>query len=173
MWCLTEEQSVAWAEKFGQAGARNHDFKVTEKHEIIVALAAIPWSQFHWFGTFAAGSLCDFNECLMWVTQTDVWPGIENWQLFYRLRETYGERRRVYEAPGHLFLKHEEADLATFVELSILNGWDFEILTNYQYFRVSGSHDGFVHLISDDDRLAEEARQALDEAKIQYRVRTQ
>ena len=56
-------------------------------------------------------------------------------------------------------------------QMALLNGWDFQLLTNYDYFRATASHDGFIHLITEDDRLAEEAKTSLDRAKIGYRLR--
>ena len=84
--------------------------------------------------TTLAGAITSYvDECLLWVTQWGVWPSSENFHVFYRVRESYGERRLLYNAPGHLFLKHETADLQAFVESAFLCGWDFYLLPAPDY----------------------------------------
>src|SRR5689334_17159602 len=64
------------------------------------------------------------ESCLLWVTTWGAWPSSENLHLYYRLRQSYGDRRLLEEAPGHLFLDYESADLVSFLQVGILNGWD-------------------------------------------------
>src|SRR5215467_12367126 len=48
-------------------------------------------------------SLQPREACLLWVTDWGIWTSSENWHLYYRLRQSYGEQRLLDEAPGHLF----------------------------------------------------------------------
>ena len=60
---------------------------------------------------------------MLWITEWGIWPSSENLHLYYRLRQSYSDHRLLHEAPGHFFLKHEAEDLASFLQLALLNGW--------------------------------------------------
>jgi hypothetical protein len=79
-------------------------------HSVVTPFSGTNSSKLLWLSDVLASKLEPFDECLLWVTLWGVWNSSENWHLFYRLRETYGERRPLWDAPGHLFLKHERAD---------------------------------------------------------------
>ena len=71
-----------------------------------------------------ATSLTFRMPTLLWITEWSIWPSSENLHLYYRLRHTYGDHRLLHEAPGHLFLEYESEDLATFLQVAMLNGWE-------------------------------------------------
>ena len=96
------------------------------------------------------------------MTLWGVWSSSENWHLFYRLRETYGERRPLWDAQGHLFLKHENADLKTFTQLALIFGWDFYLITSPDYHAAFVSHDEFLQFCTNDRVAAEEVQHCLD-----------
>jgi hypothetical protein len=85
----------------------------------------------------------------------------ENFHVFYRLRESYGERRPLYEAPGQLFLKYEDADLQTFIEVALLCGRDFYLLPTPAYAAAFMSHDEFIEVHTDDDEAIEKIKASL------------
>jgi hypothetical protein len=89
------------------------------------------------------------DACLLWVTESGVWPTSENQHLYYRLRQSYGDRRRLEEAPGHLFLSYEAPDLVSFLQVGILCGWDMHLLPAVGYARAFVSHDEFVEFAAD------------------------
>ena len=102
-------------------------------------------------------TLEDFDDCLMWLVQWDI-NALVNLHLYYRLRESYGERTLVWEKPGHLFLGHERADLVTFVQVAILFDWEFHLMPqpSWQWVFVG---DEYVVISSDkqsdvDERIA-------------------
>jgi hypothetical protein len=163
MWCLTREDSRAWCEGHGFRLAES-GYPVIEKrrHSVILPLSEIQWYRVTWLSEFVASYLEPFENCLLWVTLWGVWGSSENLHLFYRLRESYGERRQLADAPGHLFLKHESSDLATFIALALLFGWDFYLLTSPEYHTAFGSHDEFLQFCTDDGDAAEKARHCLD-----------
>jgi hypothetical protein len=130
------------------------------------------WSRLTPLGRFTASVLEPFDECLLWVTLHGVWSSSENWHLFYRIRETYGERRLLHEAPGHLFLNYESADLATFIGLVIQFGWDAHVVPIPTYASVSMSHDEFMHLYPRHQGALDSIRQWLGSAKLTYDVVT-
>jgi hypothetical protein len=68
--------------------------------------------------------------------------------LYYRLRESYGERRLLHEAPAQLCQKHEREDLATLIWLALLFGWDAYRLPDSDQLAIFFSHDELLELYS-------------------------
>jgi hypothetical protein len=81
---------------------------------------------------------------LLWVTEWGIWPSSENWQLYYKLRQTYGDCQLLQDAPGHLFLEYESEDLGTFLQLAMLCGWGGYVLTEANFVNAFFSHDEYV-----------------------------
>ena len=113
-----------------------------------------------------ANALEPRRSCLLWVVEHGIWPSSENWHLYYRLRESYGERRLLHEAPGHLFLDYEAPDLVTFLQITLSSGWDAELLPQLAYggpgdARVFVSHDEFVILAHRDEAMLASWRTSL------------
>src|ERR1041384_3461789 len=98
MRCLTKKEanelsaSVVWP----------YDPKNPPK-KVFGVSAGVPvnFTRIFWFSGALVASLNKFDSCLLQVTTWGVWPSSENLHLFYRLRESYGERRLLNEAPGH------------------------------------------------------------------------
>jgi len=93
------------------------------------------------------GALSDWDECLLWITVTGVWPSSEDWPAFYALRGVRGERQSVGEKPGHLFGTRDRDDLGIFLLAVLNNGWDAHLLPSKAGdipHRFSISHDGWV-----------------------------
>jgi hypothetical protein len=91
----------------------------------------------HWI----ASSLTFRMPTLLRITEWSVWPSSENWHLHDKLRHSYGDLRLLHEAPGHLFLEHDSEDLASFLQIAMLNGWGGYILTQADYVNAFFSHD--------------------------------
>jgi hypothetical protein len=111
----------------------------------------------HWIAT----QLTFRMPTLLWVTEWGIWPSSENWHLYYRVRHSYSDHRLLYEAPGHLFLEYEAEDLASFLQLSMLNGWSGYILTHANYANVFFSHDEYLDFYSDNQTMINDVRKAL------------
>ncbi len=90
-----------------------------------------------------ASRLTQRMPSLLWITEWSIWPSSENWHLYYKLRQSYGDRSLLHETPGHLFLGHESEDLASFLQLCMLNGWGGYILTHANYVNAFFSHDEY------------------------------
>jgi hypothetical protein len=90
------------------------------------------------------GALRPRESCLLWVTTWGVWRSSENLHLYYRLRQSYGDQQLLEEAPAHLFLDYEAADLVSFLQVGLLNGWDIHLIPDSGYARAFVSHDEFV-----------------------------
>ena len=70
------------------------------------------------------------------------------------------------EAPGHLCLDYEAAELVTLIHLVMLFGWDAHVLTVSGYGRAFVSHDEYVDFGFDDEVQCGQIRQRVDRAKI-------
>ena len=60
-------------------------------------------------------TLGDWDECLAWATNWDVWPSWENWPRYYAWRDRFGERRSLAAAPGHVFNDSDAGELSSFL----------------------------------------------------------
>ena len=109
-----------------------------------------------------ASELAHRRPVLLWVTESDI--GASNWHLYYRLRQSYGDRRRLEEAPGHLCLDYESEDLASVIQLTMLNGWDASLIPELDYVSLTFSHHGFIDVFSENVDLVEEIRKNVGEA---------
>jgi hypothetical protein len=98
---------------------------------------------------------------LLWITEWGIWQSGENWHLYHLLRSSHGEHRLLHEAPGHLFLDYEVADLASFLQVSIMNGWGGYLLTQADYLNAFFSHDEYIDFFSENDGLLAEVEAAL------------
>jgi hypothetical protein len=87
--------------------------------------------------------------------------------MYYKLRQSYGDHHLLEEAPGHLFLEHEAEDLASFLQLAILNGWGGYVLTQGDYVNVFFSHDEYLEFFANEDDNLVEVRDALQAASRQ------
>jgi hypothetical protein len=95
-----------------------------------------------------ASQLTFRRPALLLITEWGIWPSSENWHLYYKLRHSYGDSRLLQDAPGHLFLEHEVEDLASFLQVSMLNGWGGYVLTEMDYVNAFFSHDEYIDFFS-------------------------
>lgn len=97
------------------------------------------------------GLLQPRRACLLWITEFDIWDSNTNWHLYYRLRQSYGDQRQLYHAPGHLFLNDEAPDMVSFVQLAALFGFDAHLIPDVTgYGRAFVSHDEFVEFAANE-----------------------
>lgn len=108
-----------------------------------------------------ATSLTYRMPALLWITEWGIWPSSENLHLYYKLRQSYSDHRLLQEAPGHLFLEHETADLASFLQIAILNGWGGYVLTHAGYVNAFFSHDGYIDFFAEADESLSDVRKTL------------
>jgi len=89
-----------------------------------------------------------------------------NYHLYYKLRQAYSDYRQLSQAPGHLFLEHEENDLLTFMQLAFLFGWDFHLVcTEWGALH----NDECVVLYSPECDLFDKAKEALTQCGVNWR----
>jgi len=111
--------------------------------------------RYFFFADWIAKSLTFRMPALLWITESGIWGGSENWHLYYKLRQSYGDRQLLDEAPGHLFLEYESDDLASFLQVAMLNGWDGYLLTQADYVNLFLSHDEYIDFFAEKAYLEE------------------
>ncbi len=119
-----------------------------------------------WFAWYLRDVFSGTREVLLWVKEWGIWPSSENWNLYHRLREVQGNRESLQETSGHVFDAKELDDLATFLQVGILFGWDLSVLAVPDHARLFVSHDGYVELASTDEALLARCQSELRSANI-------
>ena len=123
-----------------------------------------------WFSRCIESALQPREDCLLWMTGFGIWPSSENYHLYYRLRQSYGDFRLLHEAPGHYCLGYEQPEVISLVQISLLFGWDVHLLPTGGYGHAFISHDEWVQIGFDDPIQFEETRHALEHSKVQFTV---
>ena len=121
--------------------------------------------KFFYFAHWIATSLTYRMPTLLLLTEWSIWQGSENWHVYYRLRQSYDDSRQLHEAPGHLFLEHEAEDLASFLQIAMLNGWGGYVLTHADYVNAFFSHDEYIDFFAKPDVGFAGVRKALGNEK--------
>jgi len=121
------------------------------------------FTQSLWFSRRIEHALRPRQSCMLWVTGYGVFPSNENEHLYYRLRQSYGDLRLLHEAPGHLCLAHEEADVVTLLHLCVLSGWDVHLIPTGGDARAFVCHDEWAEIGFDAPGQMEETRRALED----------
>jgi hypothetical protein len=113
------------------------------------------------FAHYISSRITFREPSLLFITEWGIWPSSENWHLYYRLRQGYGDSQLLQDAPGHLFLGHEAEDLTSFLQLSMLNGWGGYVLTQADYVNAFFSHDEHIDFFSKDSTKLADIRKTL------------
>lgn len=111
--------------------------------------------RFFYFAHWIAESISCRMPVLLWITEWGIWENTENSHLYYRLRQSYGDQRLLWEAPGHLFLGYESEDLTSFLQLSMIIGWGGYVLSQANYVNVFFSHDEYFDFFAENVDLDE------------------
>ena len=123
--------------------------------QAVLAYSKVP-SRIYFISRWIANDLSYDSPVLLWVGDSIV--SQSNWHLYYRLRESYGDRRLIDDAPGHLCLNYETEDLATLLYLTMLYGWDAKLIPELGYVNLQFSHHRFIDVFSEDNNLVEDVR---------------
>lgn len=126
-----------------------------------------PSPRLPWFAGWRVVTVPGIDERLLWVTDIGIWESSENWALINGLRRGYGETRGVDQAPAIAASATEIDDLAAFVLVTLLSGWDAELYGTQDLLRVTISHDEWVEFSSEDQGIIDQICAELASADIQ------
>jgi hypothetical protein len=152
----TQPECEEWLRSRGRSKPDEAPGLVSER----IAYPAEPY-RFYFLARWIATELPFRSPTLLWITEWGIWPSSENWHLYHTLRESRGDHRLLHEAPGHLFLDYESEELASFLQISMLNGWDGYVLTGADYVNVFFSHDEFIDFYARRDTELDDIRKVL------------
>lgn len=152
-WCLAQDIEFDELKKPKHLGKGFHNLRFNVPTSV---------NQLTWFCRYIEEKLHPRNRCLLWVTGWGIWESSENWHLYYRLRESYGDLRLIDEAPAHLFLNYETHDLASFLQIGVTSGWDMFLFPTQGYARVFVSHDGWLEFVTNDQAELNKIKAELD-----------
>jgi hypothetical protein len=143
---LTESECIKWMADRGRSRPTSANSAFTER---IWFPKEAP--KLCWWARQIAGKMLEHREpCLLWIEEWGI-GGEELLHLYYRLRESYGDRRLLADAPGHLFLGYETENLATYLQVAMLNGWGGLMLTHLNYINTFFSHDEFLDVYATEE----------------------
>ena len=143
---LTESECTQWMADRGRVRPTPVNSGFTERIWFPKEAPKLCW----WARQIACKMLEHREPCLLWIDEWGVW-GESLLHLYYRLRESYGDRRLLADAPGHLFLGYEAEDMASYLQPAMVNGWGGLMLTHYDYFNASFSHDEYLDVYATEE----------------------
>jgi len=98
-------------------------------------------------------TLGNWDSCLLWVTEWDVWESIEDWPRYYAWRALFDEKRSLSAAPGHVFRSDEQLEILWLFSHALECGWDVVILPVRHErptgIRLRSSHDEWIQFTAD------------------------
>ena len=152
----TEKESEEWL----SARKREKPDTVPEIYKERFAYPSQP-GRFFWAAHWIASSLTYYAPALLWITEWAIWENTQSSHLYYRLRQSYGDQRLLWEAPGHLFLGYEAEDLASYLHVAMLNGWGGYLLTDADYVNAFFSHDEYIDFFAREESNLEPVKREL------------
>ena len=166
---LTRAECTDWCQKLGISIAPDGKplRDLSPLHSVDVYLPP-SFTQLLWLARQVEAVLHPRDNCLLWMTDWGIFPSNENNHLYYRLRESYGDKRLLHEAPGHLCLDFEQPDVATLLHLCILFGWDVDAISGGGPGRAFVSHDEYIRVGLDDELKLANFCKLLNNAQLEY-----
>jgi hypothetical protein len=165
---LGPSEARQWCERSGVRLAPDEPPTAAPAPPRVSARFALPQSpRLPWFAGWLVVTVPGVDERLLWVTETGIWESSENWALVNGLRRGYGETRGVNQAPALAATATEVEELAAFVLVTLVSGWDAELYGTQDLVRVIISHDEWVEFSSEDHGIIEQIVEELESADIQ------
>jgi hypothetical protein len=94
---------------------------------------------------FLANTLLGRGPVFLWFTEWGICESCEHLDLFDRYRLSYGEKRKVSEAPVHFVESIEDLEaLISLVCLGLFFAWGFEMMDQNRSIAVTVSHDEWI-----------------------------
>jgi hypothetical protein len=145
---LSKEQTRDWCRSRGVIGDDKESIATHRAPSVNLQFSGHADMNYYGLARQLVAAVQPFETCLLWISQTGIWSSRENLHLYYCLRRANGDWRLIEDAPGHLALGHETAELVSFLFLGLLSGWDMYLFTNEDYGRAFVSHDGWMVVAS-------------------------
>ena len=170
---LSPEEASTWAKRFIRQGTDTvfPDCEPRGSYALRVSFENAPGHQHYWIAKQLVRALDpEWDTCMFWVGMVGVWPSNENLHLYYRLRASYGGVSHLVDRPALLALKHEVADVESFVHMAVLFGWDGYLVTSEDFGRVHMNHDGFAIVSSQSEALVSAVAAGFKAARLKAQI---
>ncbi|MCL5257021.1 MAG: hypothetical protein M1319_04390 [Chloroflexi bacterium] len=97
-----------------------------------------------------------FDESMLWIDEYKVWPAAENWNLFDGYRRSLGERKPLWERPGHIFAPGDGETVFSLLCMVLYFIWGAIVAPASGELVVRISHDDWIDIYAKEDMGAEE-----------------
>jgi hypothetical protein len=144
MFFMTREEAARWVTALGPDASYLANDYVDSLRPGSIRIETRGRGSSYALAKYLASSAPNPREQCLWITDYGIWPSSENLHLYYKVRAAYGDTRRIGEAPAHLFLGHEQADLTSFLHLALDNGWGGHLVSSPPWLVAHVSHDGWI-----------------------------
>jgi hypothetical protein len=161
---ITSEECARFCEGLADLGPDHRPAPDLPGRFRMRVLAPAKASQFLWFSRVVEAALQPRRPLLVWITDWGVWPSSENLHLYDRFRQAYGELRLLHEAPGHLCMDYEGAEVVTLAWLALLFGWDAHRIPVGGFARAFVSHHGWIEMALEEESRFRDTCKVLDDA---------
>ena len=158
MECLANKECLDWLESRGIDGVTPEGWPgVVGDYEVYCAAPETSRAQ----GLLArdlVGWVGKFERALFWVSD---WPFYkpDEMAITLALRRAHGEKRRLIDAPGHVFDLSETDELVGWVSLMMSFGWDGHLFTwPFRDSMFQTSHEDSVWVVTSNAEKFGEAR---------------
>ena len=159
MRCFTTQECEVWLKGRGLSLPDQNPKLVS--HRVWIKNSH-PYNLAEWFSR----ELTNYDDVLLLITEWGIWGTNENWHLYYTLRRLSEDRRFLHEAPGHFFMAHEMVELATMLQLAIINGWGGYFVAARGIISCFFSHDEFIDFYAESDVELESVRKRFSENQV-------
>ena len=101
------------------------------------------------------GSRLFSNEagCLVYITETGIFPSSEHFDLFDTYRMGAGEKRSLEAAPIQRFSSEEDAAMISILCMILYFSWNAEIASMDEHWLITISHDNWIEIRMADTAL--------------------
>jgi hypothetical protein len=102
------------------------------------------------------------DESLLWIHEFGIWPSSEDPNLFERFRQSLGEPRPLFDAPGHIFTQTDLKDVASLLSLVLYFIWGAVLYCPTKGLGIEIDHDEFITIFvmnkNDASKISEELK---------------
>jgi hypothetical protein len=141
MEAISREEAVLWCQAnnvvldhrgLPERAIADFEFKIPEDAQKRVVLTKRAMEAF-----------LDESTILVWFDDWAVWQAGQRMQIFDRMRLSYGESRRIIDAPAQRFEQSEMDDAISFVIVAVIFLWDCYVLCPNRDKFLFFSHDEY------------------------------
>jgi hypothetical protein len=166
MKCITASKAADWWRDHYQFVSLPQDCRQWPAEQTVcthIDFDTLPAANLSPLARAIIGWLCDDSpdRLIVWVDEWGVWPSSEDWNLYYALRTSFGDRGFIEDGPAHVFYFHERHAAQSLVALAIAFGWGVYIGPSRGRQAIRFDHDGRFYAWADHEHDRKSLREFL------------